>query len=848
MEKKISIIVPVTIFYIFGLSAFYAGYHACLACFCAILLIALCLVGKLSPKLCIILNFIFLFGFYNANFQNKELDSFSSINAVNNVKTKGRVYSIPNINKSKKTAKFFLGCYRAKIYGGDFAPKDTKILVSIQDDDEKYKEIKIGDIIEIEGNLRSPAAASNPSEFDYKKYLKNKDVFIILYSNNKEFKVLAHPNIKEAKNKVKEIWWSTLQGLDLTRDYIISKHAKYIKSPNLEVLGGIVFGDDAVNPPDEVKQSFINSGLLHLLAASGLNVALIFSIWWILSGFFNFPYRGQLIAGIGIITVYTFMTGFPPSILRAAIMLVIILIGKLLFKTADNFALIFFTGLVMLLFNPKLLNDVGFELSFLVTGGLITCVEPICAKVKQQDTIYKKYFYQKLRKVDLPQFLGFDIWGEKVILGFLYIFSPVSVLGLILVPLIAQLWAAPLQMYYFNTFTPYSVFANIAVLPFIGVISFAGFISSILGLIPFFGDFIIKISSLVLNPLITILLDISYFFSKLSGSIIKMPSGQVFQIVVYYLIILNFILCLKEDFKKRRNCLILGFLAVILSGSIIYGTISQALNRNYEIMAFSVGNADNFLIKTPKNKYIMIDAAKLPYKGVSGAKRITLEYLYDKNIRTIEQLVVTHFDNDHSGGVIDILENIRVKNVIVQRNTCDTINSCSILNYMKENGIKYNVGKNNEIIYKEGGGFEVKTLIPDNPKIKREDDNENSVITLVNNNGSYALFMGDGGIKAFNSVKRNIPKEIKVFKAGHHGAKNVVNKEMLEYLKPEYTIISTGINHYGHPNIETVKMIENSGSKIYSTKDSGAVKFSFDNKGRIKIYTFFGKEKRNKFD
>ncbi len=79
--------------------------------------------------------------------------------------------------------------------------------------------------------------------------------------------------------------------------------------------------------------------------------------------------------------------------------------------------------------------------------------------------------------------------------------------------------------------------------------------------------------------------------------------------------------------------------------------------------------------------------------------------------------------------------------------------------------------------------------------------------------------MGDGGIKAFNAVKKDIPKEIRVLKAGHHGAKGVINKEMLEYLKPEYTIISTGINHYGHPNINTVKMIENFGSKIYSTKD-----------------------------
>lgn len=855
MENRISIIALVTVFYIFGLSAFYTGLHAGFACFCAFLLTILCLSEKFSPKLCIVLNLVFIFGFYNANFHNKESDSFSFINAANNVKIRGRVYSIPNINANKKTAKFFLGCYWAKIYNNDFKPIKTKILVSIQDDNEKYKNIKIGDVIEIEGNLRNPSSVSNPSEFNYKKYLRNKGAFVILYSNNKEFKILMHPNIRYAKNKIKEVWWNSLQKLDLARGYIIAKHWQYIKSPNLEVLGGVVFGDDAINPPDEVKESFINSGLLHLLAASGLNVALIFGIWWAVSNVLNLSYNMRLAAGIGIIILYTFMTGFPPSILRASIMLIFILIGKLMFKAADNFALIFFTGLVMLLFNPKLLNDVGFQLSFLVTGGLITCVEPICSKIKKQDKSYKKYFYEKLRRIEPEKALPAKLWkfftekfqGEKITLGFLYIFSPISLLGMVLVPLVAQIWAAPLQMYYFNTFTPYSVFANIAVLPFIGVISFIGFTSSILGLIPFLGDFIIKISSYILNPLITYLLNISNFFSDLPGAIIKIPSGQVFQIIIYYLIILVFILCIKEDFKKKQNRIIFGVLIFILSGSIIYSAAVQTLNKNYEIIAFSVGNADNFLIKTPKNRYIMIDTAKLPYKGVSGAKRVTLEYLYDKNISALEYLIITHFDNDHSGGVIDILENVKIKNVIVQRNTCNSVNSCNIFNYMNKNKVKYRIGKDNEIIYKEDNEFEVKTLIPNNPKINKEDDNENSIITLVSHNGSSSLFMGDGGIKAFNAVKKDVPENIKILKTGHHGAKGVVNKEMLEYLKPKYTIISTGINHYGHPNIETVKIIKNSGSEIYSTKDNGAIKFSFDKKGNAKICTFFNKEKKCKF-
>ncbi len=841
MENKISIIALITVFYIFGLCAFYGECHAVFACLIAAVLVLLVFCTKLKPLLCIVLNFIFIFGFLNAKLHNKEFDSLSSIDSVNNAVLKGRVFSIPNAVKEKRTAKFILDSYGAKIFDEDIDLSDTKVLVSIQDDKEKYKSIKIGDIIEIEGNLRKPAEPSNPGKFNYKKYLQNKDVFVILYSNNKNFKILSHPDIFGAENKFKELWWCALQGLDNARDTIILKHGKYIKSPNLEVLGGIVFGDDAVNPPDTVKQSFINSGLLHLLAASGLNVALIFGIWWALSGFLNFSYKVRLMAGMGIVLFYTFMTGFPPSILRASIMLIIILAGKLMFKAADNITLIFFTAFIMLLFNPKLLNDVGFELSFLVTGGLMTCIQPLCLKFKNADKAYKKRVFKIVSSYFAPNFAG-----SKFITGFLFIFSPVSFASMLLVPLTAQIWAAPLQMYYFNTFTPYSVFANIAVLPFIGVISFAGFISSVAAFLPLLGGFVIKISSFILNPLITALLFVSDFFSKLPYAVIKMPSGQVFQIVIYYIVILCFISCISDSFKNKKRNSILIVLAVFFFGSICFSACRQIFNNDFEITAFSVGNADNFLIKTPKNKYIMIDAAKLPYRGVSGAKRVTLEYMYDKNIRELEYLIITHFDSDHSGGTIDILKNINVKNVIVQRETCDSLNSCSIFDFMKTNNVIYRKALNNEIIYKEED-FEIKTLLPDNPKIKKEDDNENSVIALADYKGSTALFMGDGGIKAFRAVKKYIPQKIKILKAGHHGAKDVVDKDMLEYLKPEYSIISTGINHYGHPHIETLKMLENSGSKIYSTKDNGAIKFVFKKDGTVKIYTFFGKKKKDKF-
>ena len=125
--------------------------------------------------------------------------------------------------------------------------------------------------------------------------------------------------------------------------------------------------------------------------------------------------------------------------------------------------------------------DIGFRLSFAVTFGLITGVEIIVSKFKLQDEEFKKK-YKKLNRF------------QKYIL---FLFSPISLVSVVTVPLIAQLWVIPLQMHYFNNFAPFSLLANIAVVPFIGILSFIGFISSIIALIPKISEYIVFIFDLI---------------------------------------------------------------------------------------------------------------------------------------------------------------------------------------------------------------------------------------------------------------------------------------------------------------------------------------------------------------
>ena len=215
MENKNYITVFITTFYVLGLCAFYTEKRLFFAVTVCLLLILLCYFNKLKPVLCLVLCFIFFGGFLNADFQNKKIDTFSSIQSADNTILKGRVYSIPAINKEKNIAKFYMGVYEANIQSENFKPENTKVLVSIFDTKESYNNIKIGDVIKIKGNLRTPREATNPSEFDYKKYLQNKDVFVILYSNNKNFTLLLNKELFIMNKKDKFIF-----DKDLVKDRI----------------------------------------------------------------------------------------------------------------------------------------------------------------------------------------------------------------------------------------------------------------------------------------------------------------------------------------------------------------------------------------------------------------------------------------------------------------------------------------------------------------------------------------------------------------------------------------------------------------------------------------------------
>ncbi len=797
-----------TIFYILGLCGVFFNNELILGFLVFVIISFFVIRLNFDYKKAIFLYLIFFLGIIRGIDCTKNQILYEEINA-NNVEITGKVVSNKNIVTKNNKVKFYLKPSEIKVFNKKIDTFDSKILVSLPYNSKIDNTIEIGNNIQVQGKLRTPKHSTNPYQFDYRNYLLNNDCKYLLYGDNYELL---------SKVSLQDKWLFVLNKFESTRNKIIKTHAKNIKSPRLEILGGIVFGNETINPDEKTKESFRSSGLIHLLAASGLNVALIFGIWWWIANLARFPYYLSILTGAFFVIIYTFMTGFPPSILRASLMLLFVLFGKLIDRKADSAALIFFVGFLILLFCPKMLFDIGFELSFAVTFGLISCCNIVVSKF---DNLEKKFNtkYKNLSRI------------KKY---FVFLFSPKALASIFAVPLIAQLWVVPLQAHYFNTMTPYSLFSNILVVPFIGILSFLGFVSSIIALIPVLSDKLVFLFDIIANPFLALLIKISSVFSSLKYSIISVFGFNLFQIFAFWALILLFVYNLKNNFKNKKLKLVFVCLFIVFLFSLIK---IDYYKNNLEILAFDVGSADSFLIKTPKNRYILIDTGKKAPNGFSQGETIINRYLINKRIKKLENLIITHFDIDHSGGTIDILKQIRLNDCVYITNVFqDSKNQKEIVDYLKNNKINYKIAQDSTIIYKEKD-LTIKTYKPNiNLKNINQLENETSIITLVTYKDKNILFMGDSGVLGFSEIEKNLPSRIDIIKIGHHGAKNTINQEMLNRLNPDYALISTGYNDFNHPHYSTVQLLQKNNIKTLSTNVYGFIKIEIDK--NINFYHF----------
>ena len=663
--------------------------------------------------------------------------------------------------------------------------ENTLLLLNLKKSNNLKEIPQYGDEISIVGNVEKPSGARNYMGFDYKSYLKSKKIYGTI--ETKEVEILSKNNVNMFET-------------------LINKIQNNIKNNITNILGeeeaalciGILIGErEAIS--EEVENDFKRSNLTHMLAVSGSHITYIITALANLLSKTGKKFTKRFT--IVFLLFFMALTGFTASVMRASIMGILVLMASLLNRKSDTINNLGISAFIILLINPFTLIDVGFLLSFGGTIGIVTLNDKINNFILHRGG-YLKYKNNKL---------------------FNYLVSSFSI------TLSANIIIIPIMAYFFSTFSFTFWISNILAAPIMELTTILGFLVYFVSIIFFpFAKFL----GLILNIFLDILLKIAEISSFIPGSSIYIKTPTILSCIFFYFIIyviLNYrknkiIFCqivkhgnikkISEDKKVGKETSKVSAIAMIpvIVILIICNLISTITSKELRIYFVDVGQGDCTLIETPTKKHILIDGGGSEFGSFDVGESTLLPYLLDRGITTIDYMLISHFDSDHIGGLFYVMENIKVKNVIISKQGENSENLTKFINIVKEKKIKVMIVEKGDIVQIDKYSY-FEILFPEEDLIKENILNNNSIVAKFNCLNLRMLFTGDIEEIAEERLEElyNDTNKLNadILKVAHHGSKTSSTSKFLELVDPQIALIGVGKNNnFGHPNDGVIDRME----------------------------------------
>ncbi len=666
--------------------------------------------------------------------------------------------------------------------------------------DSAGDEIRIGNIVEGKGEMVSFGKATNPGQFDLANYRKAQGIDAMVSAEDVlvvDGKVDWIPQlIFEAREKMKEII------------------VKLADPSDSGLFAAVLLGDKS-GLDENTKSLYETSGIAHIYAVSGTHVSIIGATFYqaIRRASGSFGWAGAV--GGAFLLFYAVLVGSPVSAVRAIIMYGCFMAASVRGRMYDQVSALSLASIIILCVEPLQITQCGFQLSFGAVLGIGIVGPSILRKGEPHNAAAQTV---------------------AIALG-------------------VQLVITPIQLYHFYVYPLYSLILNLFILP-----AAPALLGSVLaGMVTGFfwdvgGRFLMGIGHLILIYYETM----CRISLKLPGAVQTLGSPRAWQLAVYGMFLLLFLLFRERQWQKRKWTMERKkegrrkkwdrreiFTCVV--GLIGFGSSLLFLKRiSYEklfgilsVVMLDVGQGDGFVIRFPDGGVILVDGGSTSESQVG--QYCIVPYLQYQGISRVDCAVVSHGDADHVNGIQELAEG----------------NEIAILSYAfpdkagveEDFAVLIESAKQSEAsiaLLSEGwamekGGVKITCLYPWSGA-KGSDINALSSVLLLEMGEFRMLFTGDIG-KEQENFAENIAHSVTVLKVAHHGSRSSTGEEFLQAITPKYAWISCGANNiYGHPHGETINRLQNSGCEIYVTPQCGAVKLETDGK-RLRITSERRKER-----
>ncbi len=453
--------------------------------------------------------------------------------------------------EKERSVKLFVKVLSCKI-NGQSKECIGKALIYLQKDSTS-KNLSFGDNIIFFRPMQEIAPPSNPDQFDYRSYLSLKDIHYQAYLRDDQWR----------KIPMKPSFSIIHIALNIRSDLLNTLRKNNIQGDELSVAAGMLLGVRDILSP-ELHQAYAGAGAMHILCVSGLHVGIIFLILnWLLS-FLNYRNNGKLIKAIIIMAAiwfYALLTGLSPSVVRAATMFSFIIVGQNLNRHVNIFSSLSASAFVLLIVNPTLLFDLGFQLSYSAVVAIVILQKPIA-----------------------------NLWVPNNKL--LY-----HAWQLVAVSIAAQIGTAPLSLFYFHQFPNLFIITNLIVIPAAYIIINLGLLVLLFSFIPPISAFLGKMLSYVLYSLNFMITSIE----QLEFAVIR----DIFLSPLMFILIASLILFSSIWLLQKKRKLIFVNIALIIG--ILMASIFNYDSQN-ELIIYQSNKNTYIALYSDRQAWIICDS------------------------------------------------------------------------------------------------------------------------------------------------------------------------------------------------------------------------------------------------
>lgn len=639
-------------------------------------------------------------------------------------------------------------------------------------------DLLIGNQITVYGTLQKFSTATNPGQFNEQLYYQIENI---------DFKLQAD------RTTVTDGGYSAYHKfLTSLKSKLIEVYNHMLAEQEAGVLAAMLLGEKYLLG-EEIKELYQVNGISHVLAISGLHVSLIGMTIFHLLKKLKLPVILATFLSIFFIYSYGLLTNLSVSTNRAILMMILLLLSTIFGKTYDMLSAISLSALLILMQNPYQLFGAGFLLSY---GAVL---------------------------------------GIGVLLPILTLLFPTknSLLLSLYISISAQLATLPAIVYFFFRVPVYGVLTNLIILPFVTLLTLASLLAGIAGILNTpLGIFLVGGSNYILQ-----------FYewtcrliSGLPKSLLTVGRPDALRILLYGVLVLIFTLIARRYKKKCSVLLLIAAVVILLIPHKVVGL---------EITFLDVGQGDGIYMETEtKTTYLIDGGSQDVYKP--GKNRLE-PFLLSKGKDYIDYAIITHPDSDHTSGIMELIQESRIRI------------GCLLLPSIEEKDEAYlgleTLAENRGIPVRYlSAGDRIKdgelSLFCLHPSIdyKPLSVNAYSLVLSVSYGDFDMLLTGDlerdgetyvqeqlKGLEIWKSSDEKPAFDYDILKVAHHGSKYSTTEAFLQIIQPKVSLISCGKkNRYGHPHLELMERLDDIGSEVIITYESGAITIKTDGK-RIRI-------------